>query len=167
MLPETPSTPDTPKTKKEKSSELAISTVKEILVLSTGAIGLSLTFLEKLLGYENLWMLIVGWSSLLVSIFFGILFLLNIIGMVHIDGEGDIYEKKPRLFFTFHLLAFFIGVLFISSFLVIRTFEVKPKTENSFLKIESLNKSFRIDKNHDSLQIFSLKDSIRIIINSK
>jgi len=158
---------ETTNAKKEKSSNLAISTVKEILVLSTGAIGLSLTFLDKLLGYEKIWLLIVGWAALITSLFFGILFLLNIIGMVHFDGEGDIYEKKPRLFFSFHLLSFFIGVLFFTLFLTLRTFEIQPRTENSFLKIESLNKSFRIDKNLDSLQIYSLKDSIRIIINSK
>lgn len=59
---------------KQEAHDLAIDTVKQILLLSTGAIGLSLTFLEKLLDYHNLWLLVVGWAALVLSILFGILF---------------------------------------------------------------------------------------------
>lgn len=152
---------------KDKSSNLAASTAKEILLLSTGAIGLSLTFLEKILQYEQIWLLVFGWAFMIISILFGIIFLLNIIGMIHFDGASDIYEKKPRLFFSIHLFSFFFGILFIGIFLSIKTINFQKKESDNQFKIESLNKDFQLYQSGDTLNFITLKDSLKILIKTK
>jgi len=104
--------------------QLALEWIKQIITLSSGIIVLSATFITSIFKQLNwsIWILIISWVSLLLSIVYG----LNTISVMiqsRIDqddewhsGCGRAYAKAAKLFFIAGIFLF--GIFALINFLI-------------------------------------------------
>ncbi|RYZ25902.1 MAG: hypothetical protein EOO10_17040 [Chitinophagaceae bacterium] len=121
---------------KIKSFEFANSLTTQLITLSTVLIGLSVTFTEKFDVQSSKVFLVISWTSLFVSILFGILTLMALSGTIgkfkseeDNNDEPNIYKKNITRPSILQIVFFVLGVLLLIIYST--SFQFKNKTSKS------------------------------------
>ncbi|MFD1796644.1 hypothetical protein FQV27_13085 [Paracoccus aurantiacus] len=105
-----------------KSFDFAADLIKQVLTLSSAIIAVTVSaakFLFASASADVFQVMFISWASFIVCILFGFFAYMSLTGELarpKIPGAPHIYTGKIRFFMTIHLLAFFIGIIFVALF---------------------------------------------------
>ncbi len=94
------------------SGQYAADVSKQIITLGTGALGFSCAVYMN--GKIEPWLAIASMSAFGITILFGILFIMRMVGKLGLDSEIKVYGKGLRLLSILQIVSFLLGITFIS-----------------------------------------------------
>ena len=102
------------------SIKLALEWSKQITTLATGTLVISRTFMKDILKGPIVWKGVVVWCwiGMLISVFFGILFLGNLCSLLSTGAmnERGIYSPRSLAIALIHILSFLAGLILFAIF---------------------------------------------------
>jgi hypothetical protein len=101
--------------------EFARDTTKEFIAFASAIIALTITFSKDFIsgaGEQHRDLALWSWGAFLASIFFGLLTLLALTGMLGDSKPLNIYKPSVRVFSGLQILLFFVGLILTVVFAV-------------------------------------------------
>lgn len=95
----------------EKAFDFASEVVKQQLTLAVGIFALTLTFLKDVVpAHTDTTLLKVAWIGYVLSVFFGLLTLMALAGVLGAGTAGGIYSPSVRRFAGLQAVVFFLAL---------------------------------------------------------
>jgi hypothetical protein len=105
------------KASSDKAFDFASEVVKQQLTLSIGIFALTLTFLKDVVPAKtDTTLLEISWVLYIVSVFFGLLTLMALAGVLGSNGEGGIFSPNVKLFAGAQAIVFFLALALTLAF---------------------------------------------------